>query len=215
MSPLPPGPWQEVSADFGHLPNGKHLLVVTDEYSRYPVVVINSTAARTVIPHLDKIFAEFGIPVLLKTDNGPPFNSHEFAAYATNTGFKHRKITPLWPRGNAETERFMRTIKKTIKAALALHHSYEQAMYQFLLDYRTTPHSTTGVPPATLIFSRTLKTRLPHIPESFRDDSALRQRDAAQKQNMKRHIFKPTCSNAIPKSGLRRRLLGQNVNQFD
>ena len=41
-------------------------------------------------------------------------NSNKFAEYL---GFKHRKITPLWPKANAESERFMRTIEKTIRAA--------------------------------------------------------------------------------------------------
>ena len=75
MSPLPAAPWAEVSADFGHLQNGKYLLVVTDEYSRYFVVdILDSISTTSVIPRLDKIFAEFGVPVSLKTDNGPPFS---------------------------------------------------------------------------------------------------------------------------------------------
>ena len=116
MSPLPAAPWAEVSADFGHLQNGKYLLVVTDEYSRYVVVdILDSISTTSVIPRLDKIFAEFGVPVFLKTDNGPPFNSHEFKTYASITGFRHRRITPLWPQANGETERFMHTVKKLEK----------------------------------------------------------------------------------------------------
>ncbi|GFN79604.1 Pol polyprotein, partial [Plakobranchus ocellatus] len=118
MSDLPQEPWSKLSADFGHLPDGTYLLVVTDEYSRYVVVdTIKSTSARAVIPRFDKIFAEFGIPDELKTDNGPPFNGIDFKTYLEHMGIKHRKITPRWPQANAETERFMRTIKKAIKAA--------------------------------------------------------------------------------------------------
>ncbi|XP_060585966.1 uncharacterized protein K02A2.6-like [Ruditapes philippinarum] len=41
MSELPVGPWQDLSADFcGPLPSGEYLLVITDEYSRYPIVEI-------------------------------------------------------------------------------------------------------------------------------------------------------------------------------
>ena len=47
-----------------------YLLVVTDDYSRYPVVdIVHSTSSKVVIPGLDKIFAEFGIPHVVKTDN--------------------------------------------------------------------------------------------------------------------------------------------------
>ena len=104
MSPLPTAAWAKVSADFGRLQNGKYLLVVKDEYSCYVVVdILDFISTISAIPRLDKIFAEFGVPVSLKTDNGPPFNSHEFKTYASITGFKHKRITPLWPQANAET----------------------------------------------------------------------------------------------------------------
>ena len=93
MSPLPAGPWRELSADFGHLPNGQHLLVVTDEYSRYPVVeVLDSTSARSVIPRFDKMLSEFGFPDSIKTDNGPPFNSKDFSDFCSHNGIHHRKM---------------------------------------------------------------------------------------------------------------------------
>ena len=80
MSECPTSEWKELSADFlGPLPTGEYLLVVSDEYSRFPVVeIIHSTSSRTVIPVLDKIFALLGNPMSLKTDNGPPFNSENF-----------------------------------------------------------------------------------------------------------------------------------------
>ena len=63
MSPLPASPWREVSVDFKRLSSCEYLLVITDDYSRYPVVErIRSTFASTVIPQLDKIFSTFGIP---------------------------------------------------------------------------------------------------------------------------------------------------------
>lgn len=188
MSPLPAAPWTEVSADFGHLQNGKYLLVVTDEYSRYVVVdILDSISTNSVIPRLDKIFAEFGVPVSLKTDNGPPFNSHDFKTYASVTGFRHRKITPLWPQANAETERFMRTVKKSIKAALIKGQSWKQELFKFLLDYRTTPHCTTGVSPASILFGRTIKNRLPHLVAPIAGDHSIRVRDTQAKKTIKKY----------------------------
>ena len=58
----------------------------------------------------------FGTPEIVKSDNGPPFQSEEFMKFADTVGFKHRKTTPLWPRANGEVERFVQTIKKMIKA---------------------------------------------------------------------------------------------------
>ena len=64
MSPLPAAPWTEVSVDFaGPFPNGDYLLVVVDDYSRYPEVeIVGTTSAKSTIPRLDAIFARQGIP---------------------------------------------------------------------------------------------------------------------------------------------------------
>ena len=107
MSPLPQGPWQELFMDFcGHFPNGDYLLVVTDDFSRFPKVeILRSTSAKAVIPHLDSIFARQGIPEMVRTDNGPPFNSESFQMFATQLGFKHHRTTPVSPRANGEAER--------------------------------------------------------------------------------------------------------------
>ena len=75
MSPLPAAPWKEISVDFADLPNQEYLLLITDDYSRYPVV--------------DKVFSEFGVPDVVKSDNGPRFNSKDFASFADDLGFKH------------------------------------------------------------------------------------------------------------------------------
>ena len=184
MSKLPDGPWREVSVDFMDLPSGEHLLVVYDDYSRYPEVeIVSSTSAQATIPKLDKIFATFGVPEVVRSDNGPPFNSRDFAKFAEYLGFHHRKITPLWPRSNGEVERLMRTLKKTYRTAKAQGTSWKQSVYQFLRNYRATPHSTTGLAPATVLFGRPIKTRLPEILPKLADD-ALRTIDNAAKSRM-------------------------------
>jgi len=39
---------------------------------------------------------------------------------------------------------------------------------QFLLKYRTTPHSTTGVPPAQMLMKKKTRTRLPNTASQLR-----------------------------------------------
>jgi len=115
MSPCPKAEWSELSADFlGPLPTGEYRLVVHDEYSKFPAVeIIHSTSSKAV---LDKVFALLGNPAL-KTDNGPPFNSEEFKKFSEYLGFKHQKITPMWPQANAECERLMKSLAKIIRTA--------------------------------------------------------------------------------------------------
>ena len=163
MSPLPDGPWQEISIDFcGPFPTGEYLLVAVDDYSRFPEVeIMHSTSTQTVIPRLDAMFARHGIPVKARTDNGPPFNGELLDRWCRTIGMIHRKITPLWPKANGEAERFMRTLEKAARIAMICHGSWKQEIYQFLRQYWATPHTTTAKSPAELLYGRKLRTELP------------------------------------------------------
>ena len=89
-----------------------YIMVVTDEFSRFlEVQILTSTSTRAVIPKLHAIFARQGIPDVLKSDNSPPVNGHEFKSFADYLGFKHRRITPYWPRANGEAERLVQTLE--------------------------------------------------------------------------------------------------------
>ena len=165
MSPMPPGPWHDLSMDFcGPLPSGDYLMVIIDEYSRYPVVeILKSVSAAVVLPVLDKVLSIFGFPQIIKTDNGSPFNSTQFAKYAEHCGFKHRRITPHWPRANAQAESFNKPLMKAVRAAHMEQKNWKQEMFRFLRQYRSTPHSSTGVTPYRLLFGREPMTRIPQV----------------------------------------------------
>ena len=59
MSPLPAAPWKELSVDFANLLNQEylHVLLITGDYSRYPMVeIVKSTSAAMVIPKARQSF---------------------------------------------------------------------------------------------------------------------------------------------------------------
>ena len=193
MTPLPSAPWKEVAVDFaGPFPSGDYIMVVTDEFSRFPEVeILTSTSARTVI---NAIFARQGIPDVLKSDSGPPFHGLEFKNFADYLGFKHRRITPYWPRANGEAEHLVQTLEKSIRIAHLEGRNWKQELYKFLRQYRATPHSTTGVSPSEALNNRKLKTTIPELSltqynqqQSTPQDSSasIIQRDAVHKQKMK------------------------------
>ena len=126
MSELPSGPWKELSLDFaGPFSDGIYLMALMDDYSRFPVVYrLSQLTSHEVITALDEILCVFGIPEVIRTDNGPPFKSTAFDQYSKHMGFKHRKITPGYPQANAEIERFMGTMNKTIRTATVEGRNY-------------------------------------------------------------------------------------------
>ena len=147
---------------------------MVDEYSRFPFVEpVSSTLSSAVIPKLDQLFSAFGAPRVVKPDN-------DLCAW-----FKHRKVTPLWPRANGEVERFVKALNKCIKAAKVEEKNWREKLQAILRNYRTTPHATTGVGPVVLFLRRPVRNRLPQA--SHIDPEIVRQRDFSQKLKIKVH----------------------------
>jgi hypothetical protein len=131
---------------YGPIPhNEQYLLVVTDTYSKFPEVeIVKSTSAKACIPKLDCIFSTHGIPKKIKTDNRPPFNGNEFKRYMA--ALKDTS-TPLWPQGNGNAESVMNPLGKVTKTSMLEGKNWRQELERFLLNYRSTPHATTKIPP--------------------------------------------------------------------
>ncbi|XP_064475326.1 uncharacterized protein K02A2.6-like [Ornithodoros turicata] len=158
---------------------------VVDEYSRFRVVsTLSSLNAKTVTARLSDIFAVHGMPYDLKTDNGPPFFGKEFAEFLRLNGIRHHRTTPLWPHANGEVERFIRNVKKTVKAACVGGNDLKEELNEYLLNYRETPHSTTCVTPSELLFGRKIPVKLPQLRDkhSRREIESV---DRRRKQKMK------------------------------
>ena len=120
----------------------------------------------------------------------------EFKLLSAELGFRHQKITPYWPRANAEVERFMRTGKKVVKTATIENKYWKQELNCFLRNYRATPHSTT---PATLLFGRPLAVKLPQTSYTM-DDADIRCRDVQQKTKFKTAVDLSAHATPCPQS---------------
>ena len=189
MTPLPNGPWENLKCDFfGPIPSGVYIFVIVDEYSRFPIVeTVTSTSSNLVIPILDETFSIFGVPNVLTSGNGPPFNGEEIGKFAEYLGFKHRKITPAWPKANSLPENFNSCLKKVLQTSRIQRLNWQQELNKFLRNYRAAPHATTGRSPAELLFARKqFKTRLPELPKPY-DDDGVRKRDKFAKSRMKHY----------------------------
>ena len=192
MTTLPTGPWVSLSIDFcGPLPSGEYLLTIINEYSRYPMVqVVRSTSADTVIPCIETVFAMFGYPETIKSDNGAPFRSKAWSDLLLSCGVRHRKITPLcmWPMANAQAENFHKPLMTALRSANVQCRNWRRELYQFLRNYRCTPHRSTLFTPHRLLFGWQPCTKLPECLakwSTFLEDKRVRKQDAIVKGKMK------------------------------
>ena len=155
----PDKPWSRVHVDYAGPVDGKYLFIAVDAYSKWPEVhVTNSTSSAVTIETLRLIFGQHGLPSVLVSDNAAGFTSAEFKAFLSINGILHKLSPPRHPASNGQAE----VTVKIVKAALKRRHegSLQTRLARFLLAYRTTPHSTTGRPPAELLNGRHLRTRL-------------------------------------------------------
>ena len=94
-------PWQRVHVDFAGPFQGKMFLLVVDAHSKWPEVVnMTTTSAQCTIEELRRMFASYGIPEQLVSDNGPQFVSGCFEEFMKMNGVKHIKCTPYHPSSN-------------------------------------------------------------------------------------------------------------------
>ena len=198
-SELPPGPWQDLATDLlGPLPTGDSILVVVDYFSRYyEICPMRSTTASVVIDKLDEVFARHGLPVTIKSDNGPQFRSEEFRDYCEMNNIVHAKVTARYAQANGEVERQNASLVKRLQIAQAEKKPWRQELQKYLLSSRSTPHATTGVSPAELLFNRKLRTKMPSFdqrPESVLTET--RDRDAETKGKNK--LYADERRNAKP-----------------
>ena len=111
--------WETVNLDFGRpYPDGHYNQVMVDQRSRYPVVEeVHNTSFKEKRIKLKEIFTTYRILNKILTDNGPPFQSKEFAKFAEGGAFHHHRITPLHSQANGEVEPFIRILNKAEQIA--------------------------------------------------------------------------------------------------
>ena len=193
-SKAPPQVWSHLDADhWGPTDEGKYILVVVDETTKYAeAVVVNSTSAEPNIEAFDRMFSTHGYPEKLKTDGGPPFNgkeNHQLQKYFKWAGIQHKTtVSADDPEANGLAEAFMKHIQKVWHTARLEGNDPKAELNKHLLMYNATPHPSTGFAPSELMFGRKIRTRLPKA--LSREDSSVetaRENDDKAKQLQKRY----------------------------
>ena len=189
----PARPWQRVHIDFAGPFQGAMFLVAVDAHSKWPEVsVMSTTTVPKTIEALRQMFSKYGLPDQIVSDNGPQFTSTEFEIFMKRNGIKHTRSAPYHPSTNGLAERFVQSLKQGLKASLSTGMSLTQRLCNFLLTYRSSPHSTTGVSPCSLFLKREVRTRFEILKpnqESRVMDKQSQQKSDHDKRSRHRQFF--------------------------
>lgn len=169
------------TADFkGHFKTRDGLycypLTVVDGYSRFLLGCqgLLSTQVDLARPVFQRLFLEYGLPRIIRTDNGVPFATTALGRLSTlsvwwiRLGIRPELIEPAHPEQNGSHERMHRTLKAEATRPPSANRGAQQARFtRFRREYNEVrPHEAIGQrPPASLYRSsaRELPTKLPSL----------------------------------------------------
>ena len=114
----PDAPWNRIHVDYAGLFLGKMCFEVVDAHSKWPeVLVMTSTTPQSTIETLHTLFGCYELPTQLVPDNGSQFISSELVHFLCLNGVKHTRSGPYHASSNGQAERFVWTLKRSLKAS--------------------------------------------------------------------------------------------------
>ena len=161
---LPPFPWHTLATDIFYWKR-MDFLIVADVFSKYFLVrkLANSTSA-AVCAEIAAIVTELGLPHIIRSDNGPCYNSKEFQQLLQCYNIIHHTSNPHHPRSNGFVERMVGVAKKLMDKAGSEGKPWISGLY----EYRVTPQSGSIASLLQLITQRTPREKdLPQLPSTL------------------------------------------------
>lgn len=190
----PSKPWERLHLDYLGPFKGKMYLIVVDAHSKWlEIFETKSTSAKLAIDNLRQLFARFGLPRSVHSDNGPPFNSLEFKNFLSCNGIKQTTSAPYHPQSNGQAESSVKYAKSKLKCALRDNVDTSLALSRILFDYRNSVHLTMNETPAKLMFNRQLRTRFDLIRPDL--TNVVEEKQEKQKQYARGIKIRILCSN--------------------
>ncbi|KAL2095791.1 hypothetical protein ACEWY4_007939 [Coilia grayii] len=154
----PGKPWTRLHVDYAGPFLGEMFLVLVDSHSKWlEVFPVKSATSTATVDHLRDVFSAHGLPHTVVSDNASIFTSSEFEGFLKLNGVRHLTSAPYHPSSNGLVERAVQTLKKSLKKMTG--GTLRARLARFLAAYRFTPHATTGLSPAEMLFGRRVRTR--------------------------------------------------------
>jgi putative transposase len=177
-------------------------LTTTDLLSRFLLTLesLDGTDEEEARPIYENAFREYGLPLFIRSDNGPPFASQalhgltRLSVWWMRLGIVHERIQPGHPEQNGQHERMHRTVKAETTRPAGQHSLEQQERFDaFREEFNNErPHeSLDGKAPAKLYTPspRPFPAKLADPVYPLHDDTLLVDRSGHIRLPMSRQAF--------------------------
>ena len=108
---IPLFPWTKLATDLFHFERDLYLLLVdyTSHFSILPK--LKSMTGQHIADHFRQIFAEYGWPGTIVSDNGPCYASEVFKGLMKEYQVNHITSLPHYPQSNGLAEKYVQIVK--------------------------------------------------------------------------------------------------------
>ena len=110
---IPEGPWRKLGIDYFTF-DGNSYVLICDYFSKFPFLYRAKTSFWSLRDRLIDLFSIEGYPDEIVSDNGPPFQSKEFAKFLSGLGIKHTTSSPGYPSSNGFIEQHIQMVKNML-----------------------------------------------------------------------------------------------------
>ena len=160
-------------------------LTMTDGFSRFliSVTATGSTAYEEAKPLFERAFRDYGLPEVIRSDNGAPFASTGttgltmLSAWWITLGIRHERIDPGQPQQNGRHERFHLSLLEAMRPAAANRADQNRRFVAFTRDYNEErPHQALGQQTPISVYTPSRRTMPKRLAEpDYPAEAAVRQ----------------------------------------